>query len=147
MTLYELLDLNLSAGTRIDVQLSIFITVHLAIFGGIIYVDRPLREKEKITSLIIYTIFALLNYHIMKNQLDISKSLVSEIAKLAISSCCGDSEPAQYFAEQLKSGKYNIKDLSLIFGHLIFYLIVFLSILFDKSLAKMRENKIYNIKN
>lgn len=37
MTRYELFNLSISTGTRIDVQLSIFVTAHLAIFGGMIY--------------------------------------------------------------------------------------------------------------
>jgi hypothetical protein len=69
MTAYELIDLAVGIGNRIDVQLGIFITVHLAIFGGIIYVDRPLTRTEKVASLFIYSLFAYLNYRIMANQL------------------------------------------------------------------------------
>ena len=137
MTLYELLDLNISAGTRIDVQLSIFITVHLAVFGGIIYVDRPLRHNEKIAGLIIYTIFAVLNYRIMQNQLDLSLSLANEIAKLSSDPCCTDNTSAQYFASQINSGFYAMKDFFLIGGHAAFYIMVLLSVLFDKALSKI----------
>ncbi len=137
MTLYELLDLNISAGTRIDVQLSIFITVHLAIFGGIIYVDRPLRHNEKIASLIIYTIFAFLNYRILQNQLVLSVSLVNEIAKLADDPCCLNNGTVKYFSGQIHSGFHTLKEAFLIIGHIVFYIIVLLSILFDKALSKM----------
>ena len=137
MTLYELLDLNISAGTRIDVQLSIFITVHLAIFGGIIYVDRPLRRNEKTASLIIYTIFAFLNYRIMQHQLDLSTSLVNEIAKLANDPCCSDNASVQYFSSQINSHFYTMKEVFLIGGHIAFYIMVMLSVLFDKALAKI----------
>ena len=137
MSLYELLDLNISAGTRIDVQLSIFITVHLAIFGGIIYVDRPLRHNEKIASLAIYTIFAFLNYRIMLNQLDLSESLVNEIVKLSNDSCCSENEAVKYFAGQINSGFHTMKEVFLIVGHIVFYVMVLLSILFDKALSKM----------
>jgi hypothetical protein len=38
MTAYELFDIALGISNRIDVQWGLFITIHLAIFGGIIYV-------------------------------------------------------------------------------------------------------------
>lgn len=136
MTLYELLDLNISTGGRIDVQISIFITVHLAIFGGIIYVDRPLHRNEKVSSLIIYTIFAFLNYTIMKNQLDISFSLVSEIAKLENNPCCVDNTTGKYIADRFNAGSYIMKEVLLIVGHLAFYIMVFLSVIFDRALSK-----------
>ena len=141
MTLYELLDLNISAGTRIDVQISIFITVHLAIFGGIIYVDRPLRHNEKIASLIIYTIFAFLNYSIMQHQLDLSGSLINEIAKLADDPCCSENASVQYFAGQFNSAFQALRKIFLITGHIAFYIIVLLSIIFDKALSKMGTNQ------
>ena len=137
MTLYELLDLNLSTGGRIDVQISIFITVHLAIFGAIIYVDRPLRCNEKVASLIIYSIFAVLNYGIMKIQLNLSLSLVSEIAALRSNPCCIDNATVKYIADQFNSGSYVLKEILLITGHLAFYIMVLLSILFDKALSNL----------
>lgn len=139
MALYELLDLNISIGGRIDVQIGIFITVHLAIFGGIIYVDRPLRYHEKIASLIIYSIFAILNYSIMKIQLDLSLGLVSEIAKLESNPCCIDNATVKYIADRFNSGAYILKEILLIVGHLVFYVMILLSILFDKALSKLGE--------
>ncbi len=47
MTPYELLDLALSLSNRIDTHWALFISVHLALIGGIIYVDRPLSKREK----------------------------------------------------------------------------------------------------
>lgn len=137
MTLYELLDLNISTGTRIDMQLSIFITVHLAIFGGIIYVDRPLRHNEKIASLIIYSIFAFLNYQIMQYQLNLSESLLSEIARLSSDPCCADNATVKYLTSRYNSGIHNMREFLLVTGHIVFYIIVMLSILFDKALSKM----------
>lgn len=137
MSLYELLDLSISIGTRIDVQLSIFITVHLAIFSGIIYVDRPLRYKEKIGGLFIYSIFAFLNYRIMQHQLDLAESLLSEISRLSDNPCCADNPTVKYLANRYHSGIHNMRELFLVIGHVVFYTIVMLSLLFDKALLKM----------
>lgn len=139
MTLYELLDLNISTMGRIDVQISIFITVHLAIFGGIIYVDRPLRHKEKVASIIIYSIFAFLNYSIMQVQLDLSLGLVSDIAKFENDSCCSDNATVKYIADRFNSGSYGIKEILLISGHLVFYFIVLLSIVFDRARSRWEK--------
>ena len=65
MTPYELLDLALSLSNRIDTHWTLFISVHLALIGGIIYVDRPLFRNEKIAAIIIYTGFALFNFFYM----------------------------------------------------------------------------------
>lgn len=140
MTLYELLDLSIAIGTRIDVQLSIFITVHLAIFGGIIYVDRPLRHNEKIASLIIYSIFAFLNYRIMQHQLDLAESILSEIVRFADDPCCVDNATVKYLTNRFNAGIHSMKAFMLVVGHILFYIIVMLSILFDKALSKIRGN-------
>ena len=66
MNAYELLELANNVNNRIDVQLGLFITIHLALFGGIIYVDRPLRTVEKLFGILIYTGFAILNVLILK---------------------------------------------------------------------------------
>ena len=55
MSPHELFDLSISIGNRLDIQWGLFITVHMAIFGGIIYVDRPLTRLEKVGALFIYT--------------------------------------------------------------------------------------------
>ena len=67
MTPYELFDLMVSIANRLDIQWGLFITVHVAIFGGIIYVDRPLTRSEKVGALMVYTGFAVINYLITRN--------------------------------------------------------------------------------
>jgi len=139
MTLYELIDLNISTGGRIDVQIGIFITVHLAIFGGIIYVDRPLKPNEKYAGLIVYSLFALLNYSIMQIQLNLSLGFVSEIVKFENNPCCVDNATVRFIADRFYSGSYKFKELLLIVAHIAFYIMVLLSILFDKALSKAEK--------
>lgn len=140
MAPYELVDLALSAGARIDVQLSVFITVHLAIFGGIIYVDRPLRNNEKIASMLIYAVFAFLNYRIMQNQLDLSQSIYLQIAAMAIDPCCQTNQVMTYMAQQLDSGQFESRYILLVGGHLVMFIMVGLSILFDRLLSRSQKN-------
>ena len=68
MSPYELLDLALSLNNRIDNHWTLFITVHLALIGGLIYVDRPLLKNEKLAAVIIYTGFAVINFLMMLHQ-------------------------------------------------------------------------------
>jgi len=62
MTEYQIVDLVLQVTAKQDALWAVFFSVHMAIFGGIIYVDRPLQRTEKTFAIAAYLIFALLNY-------------------------------------------------------------------------------------
>ena len=136
MTAYELLDLSISIGNRIDLQLSVFITVHLAIFGGIVYVDRPLRSTEKVASLLLYSVFAALNLRIMQTQLGLDESIAREIGKLATDPCCITNEVVAFKVAELESNLHAVRGAVLWAGHIAFYVLVCLSILYDRALAR-----------
>ena len=135
MDAYELIDLAINVGSRLDVKMSIFITVHLAIFGGIIYVDRPLRTTEKIVSLIVYTVFAVMNYNGVNNQLIMLLNLSTEIAKYVDDPCCRSNTVILYMTEKLREGQFDSYQRILIGSHVFMYIIVFLSVIFDKALS------------
>ena len=80
MTLYELIALSSSIGFRIDAQWGFFLTVHMALFGGIIYVDRPLRKTEKVIAIFLYSGFAFINYFVLSNQLALLQHIYIEIS-------------------------------------------------------------------
>ena len=141
MTAYELMDLAVGIGNRIDVQLGIFITVHLAIFGGIIYVDRPLMRTEKLGSMFIYTLFAYLNYRIMENQLNLSLHISTEVAKLAADPCCIGNALVDYIKEDLDRGVYSTRYFILNSGHVAFYIVVLLSVIYDQALTKLARSE------
>ena len=65
MSIYELIELAYGINNRLDIQWGLFITVHMALFGGIIYLDRPLRLVEKIPALLIFSGGSFVNYKIM----------------------------------------------------------------------------------
>ena len=137
MDALQLIELATGFGNRLDVQVGIFITVHLAIFGGIIYVDRPLRTSEKIASIFIYTIFAFLNFRMMQSQLNLLFNAYIEIAKYSNEPCCSSNEIILYMSEELNAGKFKFRFLMLNTGHILMYFMVLLSILFDKALSMM----------
>lgn len=114
--------------------MGIFITVHLAIFGGIIYVDRPLRNAEKIASLIIYTAFAIFNYRIMKTQMVMMQKIYIEIDQIANQPCCTANEVLAFMSAELASGRFEWALWFLGATHVVMYTLVVLSIVFDRAL-------------
>jgi hypothetical protein len=141
MTPYELLDLALSLSNRIDTHWTLFISVHLALIGGIIYVDRPLFKKEKIAAIIIYSGFALVNFFMMKNQALFLGSIYQQIFQMRAQSCCLDNSVIEYVVglhEWNSSGKILT---SIMFTHIVMYIILMLSIFYDRALPTDRNIK------
>jgi hypothetical protein len=106
MTPYELFDLMISIANRADIQWGLFITVHMAIFGGIIYVDRPLTRSEKVGALIIYAGFAVINYLVTKNLVEFHHSASQDIARYATDACCRDSLLVKQVEARLEGSSY-----------------------------------------
>ncbi len=135
MTAYELFDFMISTGNRIDVQWGLFITVHLAILGGVIYVDRPLRPLEKIGAMIVYVGFAVINFFVTKNQLDFYIAANEEISRLAVDSCCRDNILVAHAVSRLDGAFSALAKNTLIGSHFTMAVIVTLSVIFDKELT------------
>ena len=127
MSLYEMIDLALSIGNRLDVQIGIFITVHLALFGGIIYVDRPLHRAEKIVTLVVYSLFAFLNYRMMASQLEMMEAIYRQIASIPTES----DGLALHFVSTLNSGAFFWKWTMLLVAHVLTFAAVIASVMFD----------------
>lgn len=144
VTAYELLDIALSVGNRIDMQWGLFITVHLAIFGGIIYVDRPLWSLEKVGALLIYFPFAVLNFRITRLQMDLLQTAYRDIAKMADDNCCVSSELVANIASHVASDRFGFADSIVIGGHVLVAFLVVMSIVFDRAISSRihRESKL-----
>lgn len=83
MTLYELFDISQGISDRIDVQWGFFITVHMALFGGIVYVDRPLKLAEKWVAMLLYLGFSAVNYYQLHNQFSLLVSAFQDVHAMA----------------------------------------------------------------
>lgn len=137
MTPYELFDLMVSIANRLDIQWGLFITVHMAIFGGIIYVDRPLTRSEKVGALIVYTAFAIINYLITRNLMEFFHSANQEIARYATDACCRDNLLVKQVVARLEGPGYRISQNVLLLSHLAMAVLVTLSVMFDKKVAAL----------
>lgn len=135
MTPYELFDLANSAANRADIQWGLFITIHMAIFGGIIYVDRPLRRSEKAALLTVYSGFAGINYLVTRTQLQFVHTINQEIARLSTDPCCIDSLLVSRIVERLDGPSFEIGMSVLAVSHLVMAILVLLAVIFDKRLT------------
>ncbi len=137
MTPYELFDLSISIGNRLDIQWGLFITVHMAIFGGIVYVDRPLTFSEKVGALIIYTGFAVINYLITRNLFEFFHSANQDIARYATDACCRDNLLVKQVVARVEGPGYRISRNVLLLSHLAMAVLVYLSVIFDKKVSAL----------
>jgi len=142
MTVYELLDISLSISNRIDVQWGLFITIHLAIFGGIIYVDRPLRALEKAAAIFLYCCFAWLNYQMMLAQTLMLEQTYLEIAKLSLDSCCKNNHLVTHINKEVRLERFNLTYSLLRLLHLVMFVLILLSIIFDQKLNDTKNTKV-----
>jgi hypothetical protein len=130
MTLYELIDLSQNIGNRVDAQWGFFLTVHMALFGGIIYVDRPLRKAEKFVAIILYTGFALVNYFVLPNQLAMQQVIHNEISQLFGTDSSG---LAAYFTERARGSVFEATHFYSKVVHVVMWVIVALSVIYDRK--------------
>lgn len=135
MSPYELLDISLAIGNRIDVQWGLFITVHLAIFGGIIYVDRPLRLAEKTGALVMYYAFSVLNFRVLQVQLGLLHGAHTDIARFAGDPCCADLEVIREVAEHVGTGRFAFGHAIAVGGPIVMALLVTLAVVFDQKIT------------
>lgn len=135
MTPYELFDLATSTANRADVQWGLFITIHMAIFGGIIYLDRPLKRSEKTVLLIVYFGFAAINYLMTRTQLVFIHLANREIARFATDPCCVDNLLVKEVVERLEGPQFVIGMSVLLLLHIAMAVLVLIAVIFDKRLT------------
>ena len=133
MTPYELIDIAQSVGARIDVQWGFFLTIHLALLGGIIYVDRPLSATEKTFAVALYSIFAVMNYRVLRFQQSLLDMAFQDIAALKDDVCCTNRQLIDFYVNEVNSGFENRISTVAISLHVIAFVVVVLSILTDRA--------------
>ncbi len=141
MSAYELFDIATATANRADLQWGLFITIHMALFGGIVYVDRPLKRLEKAATLIIYFGFAVINYLLTKNLLEFVNLTHREIAKLADDPCCADNLLVGHSLARIQGPAFEIGINVLFISHAVMALLVALAVVFDKSLTEFVKQK------
>lgn len=134
---FELIELLIAFENRLDVQWGVFITVHLALFGGIIYIDRPLRRGEKIAAMLIYLGFAGVNYLVSIDLAGDIHAVQAEVAKLGDLPCCDQNLLIQRIRQNVDGPASSITQAVLLGSHLLMLLLVLLSVFYDRSVKRM----------
>ena len=133
MDVYQLMDIAVSLSNRLDTHWTLFITVHLALIGGIIYVDRPLQKSEKFAAGFVYSGFAIINSLMMINQVTFLNSVHLDIITFLELPCCKDSHSIAHLAQVTSHGSFKTAYWSIISIHAGMYVLVIASILRDKA--------------
>lgn len=133
MTPYEVIDATLGIAGRIEMQSGLFITVQLALFAGIIYVDRPLHIPEKWGAMILYGGFAAVNYRVLATQVGMLEGAYAEATRLLKAPCCVDNEILIHMTQELAEGRLSLVSGLLLLIHSLAFVLVLLSIVFDRS--------------
>lgn len=136
MSPYEITYIIVSVGDRIDAQWALFLTIHMALFGAIVYIDRPLRGLEKLAAITFYVIFAIFNYRISIQQQLFYEHAATDLAKFASSACCEDNQIIDYVKSLLDAGQFQFRRLATLAIHLIAAALVIVSIYFDGAFKK-----------
>lgn len=134
MSAYELLDIAIRIGNRIDVHWGVFITVHLAPLGAIVYVGHPLSFMEKAGGLILYTGFAIFDFVMMSTQFVLMENAIIEIAKFSGDRCCTDNALVSAVASKQEDGSIRRGHRFLLVTHVVMFLLVYASMIFDRKL-------------
>lgn len=133
MTFYELIDVAQSVAARIDVQWGFFLTMHMALLGGIIYVDRPLSTTEKSLAIFLYSVFAVMSFRMLRLQQSLLEKAYADIVALRNDACCTDSNLMDFYVAEVNA-VFGERIFYVAIGlHLLAFVVVVLSIITDRA--------------
>lgn len=101
MTFYELMDIATAVANRIDVQWGFFITIHMALLGGIFFIDKPIPLIGKLGGTLVYAIFATANFRALRLQHRILGQAYDDIVALQASACCQNSSLMKFYVAEV----------------------------------------------
>lgn len=131
MSPFEIINIAQSTGERLDAQWAMFITVHLALLGAIIYIDRPLRRLEKLGFVAIYGAFAIFNYRVTLRHRDLLERCAEQLSQIGQ----GKADLVMgYFSDLDESGHFAQAELTITGLHLFAMVVVLLAVVFDRAL-------------
>lgn len=132
MTFYELIDIGQSVAARIDVQWGFFLTFHLALLGGIVYVDRPLSNAQKTVALVLYSAFAVISFRMLRLQQTLLEQAYKDIVAMQNDACCAGSHLMEFYVAEVNAG-FGSRIFFVAVGlHLLAFAVVVFSVIADK---------------
>ncbi|MEZ5997950.1 MAG: hypothetical protein R3B98_04590 [Hyphomonas sp.] len=119
MTPETYIDIALHTGDRLDTQWGLYISVHMALFGAILYVRRPLGLAEKIIGIGLYAIFGFYSLRIILSLRDLLERTAHQIHALQLAGPARDDRVLAYFTSLSSSGHLATGSLSIVAVHVI----------------------------
>ncbi len=130
MTLYEYIEVALETGHRLDAQWALFITVHLGLFGAILYVRRTPSMVERIGGIILYAVFGFFSLRLTLSLRDLLQRTAETIQ--ANQTTTSPDIVAAYFADLSNSGHFAQARVTIIAVHLAAFALVAMTLLFAR---------------
>ncbi|MCB1569819.1 MAG: hypothetical protein R3F08_14735 [Dokdonella sp.] len=133
MSWYELVSVAQTISERIDVQWGFFLTVHMALLGGIIYVDRPLSRVEKTAAVFVYAVFATMSFRLLTLQQTLLERVYKDIVALRDDACCVGSHLMGFYVGEVESDFGRRIYIIAAALHALAFLLVVSSIISDRA--------------
>lgn len=133
MTLSEIAELAIDISNRVDMQWGLFVTVHMAVIGAIVYLDKPMLKIEKAIALLVYFGFMFINYSMMHTQLGLLNAAYQDIAQLAAAGV--DSNLITKMAADQAAGRYEYGMAAINISHSAMAILVLFVVIYDKALS------------
>jgi hypothetical protein len=133
----QLIDVSVAMMSRQDALWGLFISVHLAIFGGIAYVERPFTRAEKSFGFIAYLGLAFLHYLMISTGQNFPLAVYDDLAALGVE-LDGADAPAtfRYFID--RSEAFGDWVFPMTIGvHLVAAILVLLCLVYDKPVKEL----------
>jgi lysylphosphatidylglycerol synthetase-like protein (DUF2156 family) len=141
MNVSDLLELALSLNGRLDNHWTLFVSIHMALLGAVIYIDRPLRRNEKLVAVLIYTGFALINYIMMKSAVVFLESFYLDILALKNEACCINSNVVQHVVNLYEQESMSRTLMSIVVVHFMMFVLTVIMIIKDKARTKVETSE------
>jgi lysylphosphatidylglycerol synthetase-like protein (DUF2156 family) len=141
MNVSDLLELALSLNGRLDNHWTLFVSIHMALLGAVIYIDRPLRRNEKLVAVLIYTGFALINYIMMKSAVVFLDSFYLDILALKNEACCINSNVVQHVVNLYEQESMSRTLMSIVVVHFMMFVLTVIMIIKDKARTKVETSE------
>ena len=127
MTGAETIEIAVEIGSRLDVHWGLFITVHMAMLGALVYIDNPLHWMEKVIFVAVYLGFALTNYGAMAGQLILLNAAYADVAQMP----ANGSTLIEKMTEFHESGRHLNAAWTVSIAHVLMALLVVVTFVFQ----------------
>ncbi|MCA8900345.1 MAG: hypothetical protein KDA53_03760 [Hyphomonas sp.] len=119
MTPESYISVAMETGHRLDTQWGLYISVHLALFGAVLYVRRPLGMAEKVIGIGLYTVFGVYSLRVMLSLRDLLERTAHQVDAMLEKDASANDLVLGYFSNLSNSGHFANGTISITSVHFI----------------------------